>query len=121
MLANFIVLICKRIEGYFTIGVISLRLKNRTILIFQDEAELTSFKGTSCKSLTEVKLCSDRSYRIVVKFAISWHCDIGCQDTCCRILSDINSHFCVHGIIINVCICSGYFANCISMSSFCCV
>ena len=117
----FLVLVSKRIECNFTIGIISLRLKNRTTFIFQDEAELTSFEGTSCKSLTKVELCSDWGYRIVVKFAISWHNNIGCQDTSCRILSDVNSHFCVHGIIVNVCICSSYFTNGISMSSFCCV
>ena len=117
----FIVLVSKRIECNFTIGVISLRLKNRTVLIFQDEAELTSFEGTSCKSLTEVKLRCYWCYRIVVKFAISWHCDIGCQDTCCRILSDINSHSSVHCIVIDIGICSSFFTNCISMSSFCCI
>ena len=43
MNTNLIILICERIEGYFTWSIIGLRLKNRTILIFQDEAELTIF------------------------------------------------------------------------------
>ena len=117
----FLVLVSERIEWNFTIGTISLRLKNRTILIFQDEAELTIFKGTSCKSLTKVELCSDWGYCIVVKFAISWHCDIGCQDTSCCVFCDVNCHFGVHSIVVNICICSGYFTNSVSMSSFCCV
>ena len=58
---------------------------------------------------------------MVIKFAISWHCDISCQDTSCYILSDINSYFCVHTIIVDLCICSGYFTYCVFMSTFFCV
>ena len=63
-------------------------------------------------------MCSDWGYRIVVKFAISWHCDIGCQDTSCCIFSNLNCDFRSHTIIINVCICSSYFTNGVSMGSF---
>ena len=114
----FLVLVSKRIERNFTIVVILLRLKNRTIFIFQDKTEFTIFKGTACKSLTKVELCCDWGYCIVVKFAINWHCDIGCQGTSCCVFSNLNCDFRSHTIIINVCICSSYFTNGVSIGSF---
>ena len=105
-------------EFDFTFSIIAYSFNHISFFIFQNKTKLTSSQFTTFKFLSEIELCFNWGYRIVVKFAISWHNNIGCQDTCCRVLSDVNSHFCVHGIIVNVCICSCYFTNCISMSSF---
>ena len=43
MNTNLIILICERIEGYFTWSIIGLRLKYFTSRIFQDKTELAIF------------------------------------------------------------------------------
>ena len=118
MHANFIILISERIEGYFTWSIIGLRLKYFTSRIFQDKTELSIFKSASGKNFTKVKLRCHWRYRIVVKLTIRWHNNIGCQDTSCCVFCDVNCHFGVHSIVVNICICSCYFTNSVGMCTF---
>ena len=118
MNTNLIILISECIEWNFAIGSILLHLKYFTSRIFQDKIELTVFKSASGKNFTKVKLRCHWGYRIVVKLAICWHSDIGCQDTSGCVFCDLNCHFGVHSIVVNICICSGYFTNSIGMCTF---
>ena len=93
-------------------------MKNSSVGIFQYEAEFTIFKGTTCKSFREVEFCLNWSNSKVVELSVSWHCNCCVQKTCLSIFCDIYSYNCVHWIVINVCICSGFFTYSVSVCTY---
>ena len=115
---NLCVCECQIVKGDHTISIVSLSLKNSSVGIFQYEAKFTIFKSTTCESFAEVETSLNWSYCKVVELCIFWHCNISSQDTRCSIFSNVNSYYCIHIIVIDVCICSSYFTYCVSVRTF---
>ena len=109
---NFSFCECQIVKGDHTTSIVSLSLKNRSVLIFQLETELTIFKCTTCKSFGEVEFCLNRGDNVVVKdfvirayfisaFSTVFHSRLQITRS---ILSNRDSHGHFHVIVVNICI-----------------
>ena len=118
---NLCICECQIVKGDHTTSIVSLSLKNGSVGILQLESELTIFKSTTCKSLSEVEFSLNWCNSKVVELSISWHCNCCVQKTCLSIFCNIYSHNCVHWIVINVFISSSYFTYSVSVSTYSCI
>ena len=89
-----------------------------TCRIFQYEAEFTCFKFTTCQFLSKVKLSHNWSNNIVVELSVFRHCNSSTQETCSGIFSNFNFHYCVHSIVIDICIVTSFFTHSVSVFTF---
>ena len=105
-------------EGYVTSSIIFNCFNDVTSSIFQYEAKFTSFKFTTCQFLSEVKLSYNWRNYIVVELCVFRHCNSSTQETCSSIFSNFNFHFCVHSIVIDVCIVTSFFTHSVSVFTF---
>ena len=112
---------CQIVKGNHTTSIVSLRLKNSSVSIFQLESELTIFKSTTCKSLSEVEFSLNWCNSKVVELSICWHSNCSVQKTCLSIFCNIYSYHCIHCIVINVCICSSFFTYSVSVCTYSCI
>ena len=125
---NFSFCECQIVKGDHATSIVSLSLKNSSVLIFQLESELTIFKSTTCKSFREVKFSLNRSYNVVVKdFVIcAWSKTASttvfniCLQISRSILSNRNGHGYFHSIIVDIliCICAFFFSDSVCISTY---
>ena len=111
---NFSFCECQIVKGDYATSIVSLRLKNSSVGIFQLETELTIFKGTTCKSFGEVKFRLNRGDNVVVEDFIFITCLIStfstvfnfCLQITRSILSNRDSHGHFHVIVVDILICT---------------
>ena len=123
---NFSFCECQIVKGDHTTSIVSLRLKNSSVLIFQLETELTIFKCTTCKSFGEVEFCLNRGDNVVVKDLIIIAYFISTFSTVFNfslqitrsILSNRDSHGHFHVIVVNICICAFFFSDSVCISTY---
>ena len=105
-------------EGYVTSSIIFNSFNKVTSSIFQYEAKFTSFKLATSQFLSEVKLSYNWRNHIVVELCIFRHCNSSTQEACSGIFSNFDFHFCVHSIVIDVCIVTSFFTHSVSVFTF---
>ena len=115
---NLCICECQIVKGDHTTSIVSLSLKNSSVSIFQLETEFTIFKSTTCKSFAEVETSLNWCYCKVVEFCICRHCNSSTQETCSGIFSNFNFHFCVHSIVIDICIVTSFFTHSVSVFTY---